>query len=138
MGIVEPEGGSGKAAVGARNHVLAADELREAAVAGRLRTVPGIGPKTEARLLEALDREAEPRPRQGLLLNRARELVGSIAAVLDGEAAGDVRRWRDSCVLLAVVCAARDPRPLRVREQGPVAQRHPRRLARLGAGPPAP
>jgi DNA polymerase (family 10) len=90
--------------------VRTADELREAAAAGRLRTVPGIGPKTEARLLDALAREAEPRPRRGLLLNRAWELVGGIAAALDGEAAGDVRRWRDSCELLAVVCAAPDPR----------------------------
>jgi DNA polymerase (family 10) len=85
------------------------DELREAAAAGRLRTVRGIGPKTEARLLEALAREAEPRPQRALLLNRAWELVGAIAAALDGEAAGDVRRWRDSCELLAVVCAAEDP-----------------------------
>jgi DNA polymerase (family 10) len=85
------------------------DELREAAAAGRLQTVPGIGPKTEARLLEALAREAEPRPQRGLLLTRARELVGAIASALDGEAAGDARRWRDSCELLAVVCAAPDP-----------------------------
>jgi DNA polymerase (family X) len=85
------------------------DELRAAAAAGRLRSVPGIGPKTEARLLDALAREAEPRPRRGLLLNRAWELVGGIAAALDGEVAGDVRRWRDSCELLAVVCAAPDP-----------------------------
>jgi DNA polymerase (family 10) len=85
------------------------DELREAAAAGRLRTVRGIGPKTEARLLEALAREAEPRPQRALLLDRAWELVGAIAAALDGEAAGDVRRWRDSCELLAVVCAAADP-----------------------------
>ncbi|MGZ6696768.1 MAG: helix-hairpin-helix domain-containing protein, partial [Solirubrobacteraceae bacterium] len=84
------------------------DELREAAAAGRLRTVRGIGPKTEARLLEALAREVEPRPQHALLLDRARELVGAIAAALDGEAAGDVRRWRDSCELLAVVCAAAD------------------------------
>ena len=77
--------------------------------------MPGIGPKTEARLLEALAREAEPRPRRGLLLNRARELVGGIAAALDGEPAGDVRRWRDSCELLAVVCAAPDPRPVLAR-----------------------
>jgi DNA polymerase (family X) len=90
--------------------VSTADELREAAAAGRLRTVPGIGPKTEARLLEALARESEPRPRPGLLLDRAWELVGGVAAALDGEAAGDVRRWRDSCELLAVVCEARDPR----------------------------
>jgi DNA polymerase (family X) len=85
------------------------DELREAAAAGRLRTVRGIGPKTEARLLDALAREAEPRPQRALLLDRAWELVGAIAAALDGEAAGDVRRWRDSCELLAVVCAAADP-----------------------------
>jgi DNA polymerase (family 10) len=71
--------------------------------------VPGIGPKTEARLLEALAREAEPRPPRGLMLDRARELVDGIAAALGGRAAGDVRRWRDSCETLAVVCAAPDP-----------------------------
>jgi DNA polymerase (family X) len=89
--------------------VRTAEELREAAAAGRLRTVPGIGPKTEARLLEALSRESEPQPRQGLLLNRAWELVAGVAAALDGAAAGDVRRWRDSCERLAVVCATLDP-----------------------------
>jgi DNA polymerase (family 10) len=89
--------------------VRTAEELREAAAAGRLRTVPGIGPKTEAQLLEALAREPESRPRRGLLLGQAWELVGGVAAALDGEAAGDVRRWRDSCELLAVVCEARDP-----------------------------
>ena len=89
--------------------VRTAGELREAAAAGRLQTAPGIGPKTESRLLEALAREAEPRPRRGLLLNRAWELVGGVAAALDGEVAGDARRWRDSCEQLAVVCAAPDP-----------------------------
>ena len=92
--------------------VRTADELREAAAAGRLQSVPGIGAKTEARLIEALAREADPRPRRGLLLNQAWELVAAIAAALDGEPAGDVRRRRDSCERLAVVCAARDPLPL--------------------------
>jgi DNA polymerase (family 10) len=92
--------------------VRTAAELRDAAAAGRLRTVPGIGPKTEARLLAALAREGEPRPPQGLLLNRAWELVAAVAAAVDGEPAGDVRRWRDSCERLAVVCAARDPAPV--------------------------
>jgi DNA polymerase (family 10) len=92
--------------------VHTADELREAAAAGRLRTAPGVGPKTEAQLLAALAREGEPRPQRGLVLNRARELVGGIATALDGEAAGDARRWRDSCELLAVVCAAPDPGPV--------------------------
>jgi DNA polymerase (family X) len=95
--------------VGRALGIRTADELREAAVAGRLRTVPGIGPKTEARLLEALTRESEPRSPQSVLLDGAWELTGAVAAALDGAAAGDVRRWRDSCERLAVVCAATEP-----------------------------
>src|SRR4051794_19675597 len=95
--------------------VRTADELRQAAAAGRLRAVPGIGSKTEARLREALAPEHEPRRGQGLLLHRARELVGGVAAALGGEVAGDVRRWRDSCELLAVVCAGPDPQPVLAR-----------------------
>ena len=91
-------------ALGVRN----ADELREAAAAGRLQSAPGIGPKTEARLLEALARAPGPRPGHGLLLDHARALVGGVAGSLGGEPAGDARRWRDVCELLAVVCPARD------------------------------
>jgi DNA polymerase (family X) len=86
--------------------VRTAEEFRAAAAAGRLRTAPGVGPKTEAQLIEALAREGEPRPRRGLLLDRAWELVGGIADALDGVPAGDVRRWRDSCEQLTVVCSA--------------------------------
>src|SRR4051812_2225002 len=88
------------------------EEFREAAAAGRLRAVPGIGARTEAQLLEALAREPEPRAQRGLLLPRARELLGPVAAALDGEMAGDARRWRDSCERLAVVCSAADPGPV--------------------------
>ena len=91
------------------------EELREAAAAGRLRSVPGIGPKIEARLRDALAREPEARPPRGLLLHRARELTAAIAAALGGEPAGDVRRWRDECHHLAVVCAAADPAPVLAR-----------------------
>jgi DNA polymerase (family 10) len=92
-------------------NVRTAHEFREAAAAGRLRGVPGVGPKLEAQILEALAGASDDasRPRQGLLLNRARELVGGVAAALNGGEAGDVRRWRDSCEHLAVVCAATDP-----------------------------
>ena len=69
----------------------------------------GVGPKIEARITDALAREPDERPSRGLLLNQARELVGGVAAALGGEVAGDVRRWRDSCEHLAVVCAASDP-----------------------------
>ena len=89
--------------------VRTADEFREAAAAGRLGAVKGIGAKRERQLMEALSSGAEPRARRGLLLNRARELVGSIAEAVNGQPAGDVRRWRDSCEQLAVVCAAGDP-----------------------------
>jgi DNA polymerase (family X) len=103
-----------------------AEELREAAAAGRLRSAPGVGPKTEARLLEALAREDDPRPQRGLLLNRALDLVEGIAAALGQagggalvcEPAGDVRRRRDSCERLAVVCAAEDPSPVLERFAG--------------------
>jgi DNA polymerase (family 10) len=44
-------------------------------------------------------------------LSRALELTGGVAGALDGEIAGDPRRWRDSCERLAVVCAAHDPEP---------------------------
>ncbi|HTX31395.1 MAG TPA: PHP domain-containing protein [Solirubrobacteraceae bacterium] len=91
--------------------VRTADELREAASAGRLREVPGVGPKLEARLLEGLAQESEPRPRRGLLLNRAWELLGAIAEAVDGAVAGDARRYRDSCEFLCVVCATTDPGP---------------------------
>jgi DNA polymerase (family X) len=91
--------------------VTTAAEFREAAADGRLRAVPGIGPKIEARLLEGLAREDEPRPRRGLLLNRAWDLLGAIAEAVGGEVAGDARRWRDSCEALVVVCAAAEPTP---------------------------
>jgi DNA polymerase (family X) len=86
-----------------------AAEFRQAAAEGRLRSVPGVGPKLEARLLEALERESAPRDRPGLLLNSARDLTGSVAQALDGVPAGDARRWRESCEMLAVVCADADP-----------------------------
>ena len=73
--------------------IRTAGELREAAAAGRLRDVPGIGPKTEAQIVSALARESEARSPRGVWLNRARELVGSIASAIGAEPAGDVRRW---------------------------------------------
>ena len=83
------------------------DEFRAAVAAGRLRTVPGVGPKTESRVRAALTREVAPRV---LMLDRARALTGAIAEALDGEPAGDPRRWRDTCEQLAVVCTAPDTR----------------------------
>jgi DNA polymerase (family 10) len=83
--------------------VATPEEFREAARAGRLREVHGIGAKREAAILAALEREERPRPRRGLLLNRARALVEPIAEALGGVVAGDPRRWRDTSEQLAIV-----------------------------------
>jgi DNA polymerase (family X) len=88
--------------------VRTVDELRAAAREGRLQEVPGIGPSTETRLLERLERD-RTEPRQGLTLNRARDLTEGVAAALGGEVAGDPRRWADESFELAVVVASDEP-----------------------------
>jgi DNA polymerase (family 10) len=88
------------------------DELREAAGEGRLREVPGIGPETERKLREALEREPQAAAPKPLLLHQSRSLVVAIAEALGGLAAGDPRRWRDASERLAVVVPSRDPAPV--------------------------
>ena len=88
--------------------IRTAAEFREAIEAGRLQSVPGIGPKTEAKLRTGLAEAARPRPRRGLTLNRARALVEPIARELGGVAAGDPRRWADSSERLCIVTSDND------------------------------
>ncbi len=88
--------------------VRSAGEFRKAAHAGRLREVPGVGPKTERRILERLDEPPRPE-RRGLLLSEARTLAEELAQALDGEVAGDARRWADVCRDLTVVVASARP-----------------------------
>jgi DNA polymerase (family 10) len=92
--------------------IRTADELRAAAAEGRLRAVRGIGPKTEARIVAALERPLVA-PSRPVLLHRARALVERIAEQLGGVAAGDPRRWKDACAWLAVAA------PLDARERFP-------------------
>src|ERR671931_2133628 len=56
--------------IGRALRISTADEFREAARAGRLTSVPGIGQQTERRLLERLEHEGR-RERKGMLLNRS-------------------------------------------------------------------
>jgi len=91
--------------------VSTADGFREAARAGRLTSVPGVGPQTERRLLDRLASEGRPQ-KKGMLLNRARALLEELAAALDGEVAGDPRRWADTSFDFAVVSSADDPEPV--------------------------
>jgi DNA polymerase (family 10) len=122
--------------IGATLGVRSVDELREAAAAGRLTEVAGIGPKTQQRLIEGLAHGEGHKPRRGLLLNRAWSLAGGIAAALGGEVAGHPRRWRDTCERLAVVCAASAAEPVldgfgRLPQIVSVLERHPRRALGL-------
>ena len=107
-------GASRLAAVGTALGVRTVAELRDAAAAGRLQGVPGVGPHTEARIVAALAAPAAA-PRAGLMLNRARALSGAVAAALDGIVAGDVRRWVDRPERLAVVVPAAHPEDARAR-----------------------
>jgi DNA polymerase (family X) len=94
--------------IGAALGVRTGAELRAAAAAGRLREVPGIGPKTEARIRATLERSPE-RSARVVTLDRARSTVGQIASALGGVMAGDPRRWKDDCSLLVVAVATADP-----------------------------
>jgi DNA polymerase (family 10) len=74
-------------------------QLREAAAAGRVRTLKGFGPRGEAAILAALDGGAAERPLRRLLLDRALEigdlLLGALAEARPGaqiELAGSARR----------------------------------------------
>lgn len=111
--------------------IRSAAELRAAADEGRLRTVRGIGPSTEAKIRAALARP-RPTPRRGLLLNRAHALVAGVAAALDGTVAGDPRRWADLSHRLAVVVPTDEPERTLDRFAGlpeivAVLEREPRR-----------
>ena len=92
------------------------EELREAARNERLTEVPGIGPKTAAKLVEALERGAPAR--RGMLLNRALALEAGLAEALGGVPAGDPRRMRDASDQFAVVCATERPADVLDRFEG--------------------
>jgi DNA polymerase (family X) len=94
--------------IGRALDVASVEQFAEAVRAGRLLEVPGIGPKTEARVRARLERPRE-RERPGLMLNRAWNLVDGVARALGGEPAGDARRWSDSCEDLSVVVASVRP-----------------------------
>jgi DNA polymerase (family X) len=85
-------------------------EFVQAVEEGRLASVPGIGPATETKIRDALERKHEAR--RGLTLNRSRPVAQAIADALGGEVAGEPRRYCELSFELAVVCAADEPTPI--------------------------
>jgi DNA polymerase (family X) len=93
--------------------------LKEAAEGEQLRTLAGMGPTTEAKVLKALAEGYGPeQPRRGLLgkgLPVVREVVEALAAhpaALEVSEAGSTRRRRETFRDLDVIASATDPAAL--------------------------
>src|SRR5215813_7423454 len=91
------------------------DDLEAACVAGRVRSVKGMGEKTERRILEAIRRLREPEA-QRALLPEALGIADAIRAHLDkahtgatAEVAGELRRWAESIGELSLIVGSERP-----------------------------
>ncbi len=70
--------------------ISSVEELREACIAGRVRTLAGYGAKTEERLLKAIERAARPREPARMLLVDAQVLAARLARALTSSVASEV------------------------------------------------
>jgi DNA polymerase (family 10) len=82
-------------------HVDSLDALREAAKAGRVRTVPGFGEKMETHIIEAIDSRQNLKP----LLAWLQTTAGTQQAV----GASSYRRMRDTVGDLDILITSSDP-----------------------------
>ena len=95
-------------------------KLREAALAQRVRTVRGLGPKVEERILSALEEGLGERAQPRLLLPKALELGEALAAGLSEQGgpgthvqvAGSARRWADSVKDVDLIAVTNRPTTL--------------------------
>ena len=91
------------------------EDLAAACEGGKVRTIKGMGEKTERRILEAIRRRHEPEDKRVLLpealaiadqmCSHLRRAPGAVAA----EAAGELRRWAESIPELSLVVATDRP-----------------------------
>ncbi len=94
------------------------DDLRKAAEAEQLRSLPGLGAKTEERILKALEETKRPREKRTLLA-RALPAVQAVVEVLrehpasnEVSEAGSVRRRTETVKDLDIIATASDPAAL--------------------------
>jgi len=95
------------------------DELKAAAEAERLRTLAGLGPKSEEKILAALAYQAEsPEPGRYLLGNGLPEVQAVVAALrglpaaISVSEAGSVRRRKETFRDLDIIASATEPAEL--------------------------
>ncbi|NOZ27105.1 MAG: DNA polymerase/3'-5' exonuclease PolX [Chloroflexi bacterium] len=98
--------------------ITSVQQLKAAAEAGQLRQLPGMGAKTEQRILagiQALERRSrripigEARP---VALALLRGLMEGIPSLSQATVAGSLRRWRETIGDLDLLAAAEDPEPV--------------------------
>jgi DNA polymerase (family 10) len=94
------------------------DDLREAAASQRLRTLRGLGAKTEERVLEALSKTKAKEPVRPLLGRGLPAVLGVVAALREHPVvdlvseAGSVRRRKETFRDLDIIATASDPATL--------------------------
>jgi DNA polymerase (family 10) len=94
--------------------VRSVDDLKSAALQGKIRELPGFGEKTEQRVLRAIDERADEQGRVKLAVaaGYARALeqyLRLIPGVLEATVAGSFRRRKDTVGDLDIVVTARMP-----------------------------
>ncbi|MBV8079017.1 MAG: DNA polymerase/3'-5' exonuclease PolX [Actinobacteria bacterium] len=99
--------------------ITTVEQLRAAAEAQQLRTLGGLGPKSEEKILEALAKpQAAEGPRRVLLGNALPRLRATVEALAAHPAAdkvsiaGSARRFRETVRDLDVIATASDPKAL--------------------------
>ncbi len=90
------------------------DELEAAAKEGRLRGLPGVGEKTEEKILKAITDLRVLSERFSLPVARAEALayadyLSGVKGVSDVVPAGSLRRWRDSIGDIDILVTSKDP-----------------------------
>ena len=91
------------------------EDLEAACLAGRVKTIKGMGEKTEQRILEAIRRLREPEAQRALLpealavADSMRAFLGKAAGAASAEVAGELRRWAESVDELSLVVASDRP-----------------------------
>jgi DNA polymerase (family X) len=91
------------------------DDLEAACVAGRVRTIKGMGEKTERRILDAIRRLREPEAQRVLLpealavAEAMRVYLAKASGAATAVIAGDLRRWAESVDELSLVVASDRP-----------------------------
>jgi DNA polymerase (family 10) len=98
--------------------VTTLDELRDAAASQRLRTLRGLGAKTEERVVEALSKQQSKEPVRPLLGRGLPAVLAAVAALREHPAAdlvseaGSVRRRKETFRDLDIIATASDPSAL--------------------------